>query len=158
VSAPRELSSQLEQARAVAIQVTFVAADKRHAALSERARRAGAGVVVGQVRLDDAVEHRDQCRPLAAKRLRRLREANSADVREGVEELRQWVPRDRAGRLRERSSGVDPSQGPLDLTAAREDRCALGRRDAGAAAVRPLDVALVEGRAGLEDASMSKLE
>jgi hypothetical protein len=39
---------------------------------------------------------------------------------------------------RQRCLSADPSQGPFDLSAALKNRCDLGRRDPGAAAVRRL--------------------
>ena len=60
------------------IQVALVAACKRERALPER--RVGSGIVVLEILLDDAVEHRDQGRALAVQRLRHLRAAHSAQV------------------------------------------------------------------------------
>jgi hypothetical protein len=78
------------------------------------------------------------------ERLGHLREADAFDVRERVEQLRQWEPRDRARGAGQRGLGVDRSEGAFDLAAPFEDRRNLSRRDAGAAAVREPEVTLVE--------------
>ena len=78
------------------------------------------------------------------QRLRHLRETDSADVRERVEEPRQRDPRDRARFVRQRRLDADLGQGSFDLTAAFENRCDLGRRDPGASPVRQPEVSLVE--------------
>jgi hypothetical protein len=78
------------------------------------------------------------------QRFRHLREADSADVGERLEESRQRAPRDRARRVDERSIGADLVQGAFDLNAALEHRSDLGRGDTGTAAVRQPEVARVE--------------
>ena len=140
----RELSPNLVQGGAVAIELAFVAADERGRALAERRRRAWPRIVPCEVCLDDAVEHRNQRRALRVQGLCHLREADSADVGKAVEELRQRDPRDRARCVRQGRIGVDFMQGTFDLHPTLQNRCGLGRRDAGTAPVRPLEVALGE--------------
>ena len=147
---PRRASLlNLAQRRGVAIEVSLVAADERRGALPERRRRARRKIVPSQIRLDDAVEHRDQRRPFLVQRLRHLGVADPADVRERAEEPRQRDPRDRARRVRQRRIRVNSAQGAFDVAAAFEDRGDLRRRDPSATAVRQPQVALVErDRAG----------
>src|SRR5262245_57512465 len=75
-----QLPSELAQRRAIPIQVALVAADERRRMLAERFEPLRVGLVIGQIPLDDAVEDRDQRGPLLVQRLRRLREADAADV------------------------------------------------------------------------------
>ena len=63
---------------------------ERERAFSERS--VCSEVIVGQVRLDDAVEHGDERGAFRMKSLRHLREPDPADVGERVEELPQWMP------------------------------------------------------------------
>jgi hypothetical protein len=146
VRAASELMLDLVQDRAVSIQISLVAAYKPGGALPKRRRRARPRIVLSQVRLDDAVEHRDQGRPLLMQRFRHLRVADSADVCERVEEPRQRDPRDRAHRVRQRGIRGDLAQGAFDLAAPFENRRYLGRRDPRTAAVRQPEIALIERR------------
>src|SRR6516165_950657 len=133
VAAPGELLPDRSQRGLVAVQVALVAADEREPALCERSL--GAEVVVLQVLLDDAVQHGDQRRALGVQRLGHLREADSPDARERVEELPKRRPRHRVRRARQRSIGSDRPQGLLDRGPPLQDRRDLGRRYAGAGPV-----------------------
>jgi hypothetical protein len=92
-----------------------------------RERSVGSEVIVLQVLLNDAVEHRDQRRALRVQRLRHFREADSPDVRERVEELPQHQPRHRVRRSGQRNVRSDRPQGSLDRATPLEDRRDLGR-------------------------------
>ena len=78
------------------------------------------------------------------QRLRHLREADSTNVCERVEQLPQRNPWDLAGRVRQRCVRVDLAQGAFDLAAAFENCRDLAGRDAGSAAVRQPQVTLAE--------------
>src|SRR5690348_2628387 len=124
----------------VAVEVVLVAADESERALGER--RLPAGVVVREVSLDDAVEHRNQCRTLPVQRLGRLRETDSANPRECVKQLPKRWPWDCVARVRQRCIDCDRSQSPLDPAATLQNRRDLARRDAGAVAVRESQIDL----------------
>jgi hypothetical protein len=92
------------------------------------------------------------------KRLRHLREADSADVRERIEEEPQRLPGNRSRSSGQRCLRSDGEQCSLDCVTAREDGCDLGGRDAGASSVRQSEVRLRERRRGVPDFEAPALE
>src|SRR5262249_27564242 len=91
VASSGELPPGRAQRTEIEVEVALVAADERQRAFSERS--VYPEVIVGQVRLDDAVEHGDECGAFRMKRLRHLRETDPTDVCERIEESPQSLPR-----------------------------------------------------------------
>src|SRR5689334_19261459 len=84
VTASREVASDRSQRSSVAVEIALVGSNEPERAIAEWST--GPWVVFLQIRLDDAVEHGDQRRALWIQRLRHLRDADSSDVREGLEQ------------------------------------------------------------------------
>ena len=141
---PCELPLELAESLGVAIEVLLVEADERNAAFPEQRRERP--FVLGEVRLDDAVEDGDERGPLSMERLRQLRVAEPFDACEGVEQASQRLPRDRCRRSFERGGLVEAAQGALDLPPPLQNRRDLGPGDAGAGSVREPEIALAERR------------
>ena len=144
VAAARELPLELAESPGIAIEVLLVEPDERDAAFPERRRERR--FVLGEVRLDDAVEDWDERRTLSMQRLRQLRVAEPFDACEGVQQASQRLPRDRCRRSFERGGRVEAAQGALDRPSPLQDRRDLGRGDAGAGSVREPEIALAERR------------
>ena len=85
-------------------------------------------VIVGQVRLDDAVEHGDERGAFRMKSLRHLRETDPADVSERVEEVPQWLPGHQPSCPGQRGIGSNGPQRELDRPTALEGGHDLGRQ------------------------------
>ena len=151
-----ELSPGCAQRPAIEVEVALVAVDERERAFSEGSL--WSEVIVGQVRLDDAVEHGDERGAFRMKSLRHLRETDPEDVCERVEELPQRPPGHQPSCPGQRDIGSNGLQCELDRPTALEDRRDLSRRDARASPVRQPQVGLSERGRGIADLEAPGLE